>query len=502
MLKTVIINPPVPDWVVNPLPLLGPAILKTFLDSKGYEVDLVDLAVRVRYLNRFPFRKIFNLELFQSRRRVISFLKNGKDSHIRSEVEKMIKLGNLTNYDVIGFNFVVANIHFTLCMAKILKEKYNKKIVFGGTLTVKLDCTSLLEFDFIDFLIVGDGEEPLLKVLRYFEGKGDIENCDGVFYKKNGKIHASEPSNFPIEKRSLPSFNPNELKLYKKLSTNGLSILPYLLTRGCRFKCAFCSEYENSSFSYTPLEKVISDVKVLLKTYHVNSIFFAESNINNDPEYIKKLSEHIIKEKLKFSWGGLGSIFGLDESTIKLMAKAGCRYIFLGVETASKSIPDKMNMRKTDDLEKFKETLKLLHKHGIGTHSFYIVEFPYETNDDFKKTIDFIKETAKYTTTAHASVFVLTENSTIFRVPKAFQIEIRKRKKYDFLYIGHEFDEMNGLKWEQKWRKGEIKESMLNKIIFKEIMANFILKSLLKDPLYLVKRKFSHPYPSFDEYFV
>jgi radical SAM superfamily enzyme YgiQ (UPF0313 family) len=503
MLKTVIVNSPAPDWVLNPLPLLGPSILKTFLDSKGYKIDLVDLAVRVRYLNRYPLRKIFNLELFQSRKRVINFLENYKDNDIRAEIEKIIKLGNLTNYDVIGFSLNnETDITFSLCIAKILKERYNKKIVFGGPIENSSDYINLLDFDFVDFLVVGDGEEPFLNILRYFEGVDNIKNCNGICYKKGRKIYITKPSTFPIEKKPLPSFNIEDLKLYKKLSTKKLSMLPYLLTRGCRFKCAFCSYYKSIGFSYTPLEKVISDIKFLLKTYQANSIFFTEGNMNNSPQYMKELSECIIKEKLKFYWGGLGTIFGLNESIIKIMAKAGCKFVFVGIETASEYMPDRMNIQKASNLKELKETLKLLHKYGIKTHNFYIVEFPYETYDDFKKTINFIKETAKYTTTAHSSLFVLTENSLIFQAPQTFQIKIRKKRKSSFLCIGHEFDEINGLKWEEKYKRGDIKERIVNKIIFKEIMINFILKSLLKNPLYLIKRKISHPYLCFDEYFI
>jgi len=135
--------------------------------------------------------------------------------------------------------------------------------------------------------------------------------------------------------KAIPSFNKSDLAIYKKLSVKKLLTIPYLLETGCRFKCAFCNEYRNVLFKYTPLEKLISDVKYLLKTYNADAIYFVEANINNDPEYIRALSTRIVEEGLKFTWGGEGTILGLDEDTIKLMSKAGCKYIFFGLETAS-----------------------------------------------------------------------------------------------------------------------------------------------------------------------
>lgn len=494
-----------PDWVICPLPLLGPSILKTFLDEKGYKTDLADISIRVRYLNRFSLRKIIKLELFKDRERIINFLKDHQDDYLKKEITKLINLGNLTNYDVIGFSlYDNSSIAFVLCIAKILKEEYGKKIVLGGPIVSRSDFTDLLNFDFIDFLIVGDGEEPLLKVLNYFEGKGTIENCDGIFYRKAGKIHTAKPSIFSLENKSIPTFNTEDLKLYRKLNQNGLLIIPYLLTRGCRFKCAFCSEYENTSFRYALIEKVISDIKNLLSTYHANSIYFAEANLNNDHKYLIEFSKRIIREGLKFSWGGFCTIDSLDENTIKIMAKSGCRYVLLGIESASEPMLKKMQIRKASDVEKFKGTLKLLNKHGIRVHYLFVVEFPYETNEDFRKDIDFINETAKYTTTAAGCIFELLENSIIFLVPKTFDIQIRQKgaSRYNFFDRFWEFDETSGLKWEDKYKRGRIKVELINKIIFNKIESRLIFKSFIKDPLYLIKKKISHPYTSYDVYFI
>jgi len=505
MIKLAIVCPPMPDWVVNPFPTLGPAILKTFLDSNGYKTDLIDLAVRVRYLNRFPFRKIFNINFFEDKERIINFLENGKDTEIEKEIRKLIKLGNLADYDVIGFSlYDETNITFALCIGKILKKEYEKKIVFGGPSTIRADYTSLLDFEFVDFLIVGDGEQPLLKVLRYFEGECNIENCDGIFYKENGKIHKSNPNRCPIENKPTPSFNIEDLNLYRNLSQKKLLILPYLLSRGCKFKCSFCTEYENVTFNYTPLEKVIVDIKFLLNAYNANSIYFSEANINNDPEYLVELSKKIIEGGLKFSWGGFATIQDLNENKIKLIAQAGCKYLNIGVESVSEPILKKMRIRKVFSLGEFKETLKLLHKYGIKINTFYIVELPGETYEDFKKNLDFIKETAEYITSSSGVAFRLLENSVAFLQPKIFNIKIEEKHvgKYSFFVRPLKFDEKNGLRWEEKYERGKIKEKLLNKIIFKVLRLRFILRTLMRNPLYLIREKISHPYASCDVFFI
>jgi len=194
------------------------------------------------------------------------------------------------------------------------------------------------------------------------------------------------------------------------------------------------------------------------------------------------------------------------------MAKAGCKYIFLGVETASESMINKMNVQKVRDLEKFKQILKLLYRYGIKTHNFFMVEFPYESYEDFKKTIDFIKKTSKYATTVEAGIFSLLDNSPVFLSPKSFKIKIRNKntgkycfldKNVHFFYTGAwRFDEIDGLKWEEKHKRGKIKEKMLNTIIFRKVALRRVLKSLFKTPLYAIKKKILYPYSCYDEYFL
>ena len=508
MLKTVIVSPPAKEWVLCPYPLLGPSILKSFLGSKGYKIDLVDLSVRVRNLNRYPIGKAFNLMPFWDKKLLIDFLESGKGWKIKREVEKMIRLGNLTHYDVIGFSLYSSiNLLISLPLAKVLKEDYGKKIVFGGPIITKSDCDFLLHFDFVDFLVEGDGEEPFLRLLRYFEDSGDIGGCRGISYKKNGKIKKSGPSVFPLKKKSLPSFNMEDFELYKKLSIGNFAVLPYLLTRGCRFKCAFCNETEKVGFEYVPLEKAISEIGNLVKTYRLDSIYFSHTNINNDPDYTKDLSDLIIKNKLKFLWGGNASIWGLDEDIIKAMSKAGCRYLFVGVETASESLRKKMNIRKVGDLKEFKETLQLLHKYGICTHAYYIVGLPHEKYEDFEETIHYIRETARYTTTATVNIFYLKEHSPIAMSPKAFGIKIRKSPegKYSFLeksfaYKEDNFDEIGGLNMEDRKKRDRAKQKILERLIRRKMGLKLILNIMNKDPLYPVKKKISHRYLNYDEY--
>jgi uncharacterized Fe-S cluster-containing radical SAM superfamily protein len=523
--RSVIVTPPMPDHALCPFPLLGPAIIRGYARDHGHKVDLVDLTARTRFENRLPFRKPFKLDPFwqsgPAGDRLRRFLEGGSDPELETATLDLIKLGGLDGYDVVGFCvFAQWCIGVSLCMAKLIKERYGSVIVFGGPCLPRGEFLPLLEFDWVDYLVRGDGEEPFVRILEHV-ARGQpapkqgsrtslpilgvpsaSDSLEGVDHRKNGTLHTSQVSVYPVETKARPRFASHDVDRFRLLSANRRSVVPYLLTRGCRYKCSFCSDYTNTKFAYQPARKVVSEVADLLEEHRTDAIYFCESNINNDIEKVKELSEMILEERMKFYWGGLGTISGLDEKTIKLMARAGCRFIFLGIESGEQSMLDRMNVNKLHDVELFKRTLQLLHENGIHTHTFYIVEFPYEKDGDFEANKRVLRETAKYVTTASCGAFQLEETAAVARRADKFGLRPHPEAsgRFRFLSQGIPFDEVNGLQWAEKQRRGEAKEKEFRSLIYRHVRLRIAKRMLTQDPLYLVKKRLFAPYFTYDVY--
>jgi radical SAM superfamily enzyme YgiQ (UPF0313 family) len=104
----------------------------------------------------------------------------------------------------------------------------------------------------------------------------------------------------------------------------------------------------------------------------------------------KDICRMMIEKKFNFNWFSYFRCSNSDEEAIELMAKSGCKGVFLGIESGSPAILK--NMNKAASVERYAEGIKALRQHGIATFGSFIVGFPGETDDTVEETVNFIRE--------------------------------------------------------------------------------------------------------------
>lgn len=485
--KYVLVNTPAFDEEFIPHPALGPPILNSYLISRDIPITLIDLLIKVRYFNRLRKANI-NLNVFKERKNVLNYLFQNKRNDVSKETKKIANLGNLTKYKMVGFtigsesNFIIA-----LCLSKFLKEK-GIKVIFGGPFlnVISPSKKELSEIPLVDYFVLGKGEVALFQ----------------IFNESNLNQRIIRGKNVHIENESIPSFNENFLRLYEK-TTIGPRVLPYRLSEGCCSKCSFCTYHKKAKYEYKSIEKILFELKYLSKKYKTNYFRFCDSTINNDNEYLKKICEEIIKQKLKIKWGGFARP-QIQPDILKLMSKAGCTFLSFGVESGSNKIL--YSMRKGFKIEEVSKTIMNCVKYKIKPVASFICGYPYETEEDFELTKKFVKEFGKYMWDAVPCPFLLLRNSSLYQNPSLFRIKIRKKRSLwnmifsGPLYLGirchFEFDEIDGLCWEHKWKQINLRCAQLFKLIKKIKIRTFFKENvLLKGYKYLKSQYCFDTYP-------
>ncbi|HLP46095.1 MAG TPA: amino acid adenylation domain-containing protein [Candidatus Kapabacteria bacterium] len=123
-------------------------------------------------------------------------------------------------------------------MGKIIKEYSRRhgldiKVVVGGN-TASYYWKEIIAYDFIDYIVRGDGEEPLLKIFR---GEKDIPNC---IYKENGEIIENPITYIQDEKSSSEIYlsHLDEILIDKPTSLFGTFFV--YTQKGCAMNCLYC----------------------------------------------------------------------------------------------------------------------------------------------------------------------------------------------------------------------------------------------------------------------
>ncbi|ACX51486.1 Radical SAM domain protein [Ammonifex degensii KC4] len=157
------------------------------------------------------------------------------------------------------------------------------------------------------------------------------------------------------------------------------------VTRGCPYGCAFCSvtRFFGRTYRTRPIQEVLEEVASLKEKV----IIFVDDNIMGLPSYARRLFEAL--KGLGKHWLSQASLPQLqDETLIKLAAESGCKGLFVGFESLS---PEELKrVRKFhNDTRRYVETIKRLHKYGIGVIGSFIVGLDSDDKSVFERIKEF-----------------------------------------------------------------------------------------------------------------
>jgi len=380
----------------------GLGILTAFLRDNNYDVVLDDLSLKTEKNNRipnfFPSLKI-NLDILRHKKEIIDYACGySQNRKIERFAEEMAQKAYCAGYDLIGISTMTySHFLFASLLSKKIKSMSKAKVVLGGPFITIYGKELFEEFPIADYMVVGDGQVPLLRLIEHLEARIPVEDVPNLLYRQNGTIKANPRKFFPIEDLYVPDFSDLPLDLYRSnVEDIGLN-LPYQTSRGCTHNCSFCNRRAvNPFFEFKSHNKVVTELEAMKERYRTNSFAFYDEAINCSYEHLDKLCDMFIEEKKGIFWRGLAKSDNLDRKLLHKMKQAGCRFLSFGIESGSNRIIKLMNRFYTAADFKYcvKKISEFNPKFPIMTD--ILVGFPSETENDFRKTLKLIEWLGRY----------------------------------------------------------------------------------------------------------
>ncbi|MHB1465171.1 MAG: B12-binding domain-containing radical SAM protein, partial [Thermoleophilia bacterium] len=170
-------------------------------------------------------------------------------------------------------------------------------------------------------------------------------------------------------------------------------VAPVMTSRGCPFDCNFCASTTlwGRGWRTRSSGNVVDEIELLVRDYQVKEIHFEDDNFTLKASHAAAVCEEIIRRQLDIVWctpNGV-RVDSLSEDLVRLMKRSGCYGLAFGIESGSQAVLDR-NKKKLD-LGKVAAKVKMVKRHGIEAHGFFIVGLPGETVDTIRETIDFAR---------------------------------------------------------------------------------------------------------------
>ena len=297
--------------------------------------------------------------------------------------------------DVVGITCTMSSQLFNvLRTAEICKKTVPGVKVVGGGLHATFFPEDLLRPGNFDYVIMGEGEFRLPKLLDAMSGGPGLNDFDGVAFRNpDGSINVKPPLGKIEDLDSLPLPARHLLPMEKYIGVN-ISMSPYprkkrvaeiLTSRGCPHRCIFCatSNFWGHKFRARSSEKVLDEIKMLKDDYGIEEIEFCDDNLTFDRERMKRICVGMIPLKLKWCTPNGTSIITLDEELLELMKRSGCYQLTFSLESASERVLKKI-MHKSVPLERVPHLVKKAHRLGISTHGTFVMGFADESLEEIE----------------------------------------------------------------------------------------------------------------------
>ncbi len=224
-----------------------------------------------------------------------------------------------------------------------------------------------------------NGAEGTMGLTRY---PGLCCRRDGTLIKN--PVHAlsgEECDALPLPDRGGVDLLPYHEFWMKKM---GARMATLMTTRGCPHQCDFCSRpIFGNRFRKHSIGRVMEEVMDIARLGH-DRIWIADDSFTLDLDHVRSFCDAMIGSGLGMRWSCLSRVDSIDADLVRLMSRAGCDKVYLGLESGSDETLRLMNKRAT--VEDGMKAVHLFHRGGIAVGAFFMVGYPGETVDSVEST--------------------------------------------------------------------------------------------------------------------
>jgi anaerobic magnesium-protoporphyrin IX monomethyl ester cyclase len=287
-----------------------------------------------------------------------------------------------------GFSVLTAAFKQAVVVARELKERYPDSIICFGGIHPTAAPDEVLSYPFIDVVIRGEGEFPLIDLYRCVKDRRDFSRVSGLSYRSNGRVVHNDRAPGIVDLNSLPPFP------YSRFTSGKYDLGFVISSRGCPHQCIFCSNRITTGRRYRvrSADVIVDEISMLYQRYQVRQILFLDDNLLVNKERIYHLMEEIRKKgfhkKMAFNFQARGD--NVTEQLLKDLYESGFKSVFFGLETASERIMKLI--RKGETVAQCVDAVRMAKRIGFHVSGTFVYALPGETHEDRMDCISLARE--------------------------------------------------------------------------------------------------------------
>ena len=257
----------------------------------------------------------------------------------------------------------------------IIRELHGRgRIMVGGPHTSY--CPESIPSE-VDFICEGEGERVILDIVER-NGKSSLTGR-GLRVHRAPRLTSKELDVLPSPPFDLFS------KLPYDLSVPWFSDAPVYnmcTSRGCAFNCSFCDvgKIWGKKVAVMRAERIVEDIEKCITDFGAKGIYFREDNFAVSKARVQRFCDILLRKEVQIKWCAESRVDAVDQELLSLMARAGCKALYVGFESGSNKMLKTYN--KAITVSQSRKFASAAHDAGILIAASMIFGHPEETDVD------------------------------------------------------------------------------------------------------------------------
>jgi len=291
--------------------------------------------------------------------------------------------------EIVGFSVTTSQFNHLKDITKALKEISNSFMVCGGIHpTLRPEC--IFELPYVDAIVRGEGEYPLLEFAQRLENKIDYLNIKNFWFRKNNKIIKNGLRPLIKNLDSLPFPDKSSLD-YQRVINEAQGVNPFMFSRGCTFGCSYCSNsalsklYQENFFRQLSPQRAIQEIKQDADRFKFKFIVFDDDIISLNKKWFYEFFT-LYKNNFGYPFACNIRVGTVDSDMMGLLKNAGAFYIIIGIEHGNEKFT-KTVLKRNITNKQIIDTFKLCDKYELPYYGQVMVGLPFENKRLYVDTV-------------------------------------------------------------------------------------------------------------------
>ncbi len=355
-----------------PYPPLGTLYAAGHLRTLGYRVAVYDAMLE-------PDETTFREALRIHRPRMVALVEDSFNFYSKMCLARMREaaLGMVADASAQGIPVVVAGSDATDAPADFLR---------AGAGAVMLGEAEHTVAELAERLLGDDSGSRSASSLGDIAGLA-LAGADGTVQRTPQRAPERRPDVFGLPARDLV-----DVDAYRALwrDAHGEWSLNIVSTRGCPFHCNWCAKpIWGQRYAMREPEAVADEIAALAASCAPDHLWFADDIFGLREQWVASFGAAMVRHDVRVPFTVQTRVDLMSESAVAGLATAGCRQAWLGVESGSQTVVDRMD--KGIQVADIGPVTQRLRAQGIRVAYFLQLGYPGETWTDIEATADLIR---------------------------------------------------------------------------------------------------------------